>query len=419
MRPLLEFLKEIPDPRSDRKKPHDHAEILMLVIIGYLAGKPSLRRIVKWCKKKEGKLKKYLNLYGGIPSPSTVSRIVSNVDTELLTLAFMDWIGNILSTKGIHIIIDGKALRAATEKIKDKKTPYILNAIDAATKLVIGQIAIPEKTNEMTAIPKLLEILDITGSTVTIDAIGTTETIMTMIQEKGGYFVMQVKKNCSATYDEIMDLFDGLEKDRRKNKEEFEEKYKETYSECSSFEKNRERHEYRQVKGYTGDESIKKIREDLQCIESIALSCQIRIPKEEDSLGNDITPGKDKFLAEGSRKCPKPTEGDQLTDNIQKVGLISNKKIMADKFAEYKRNHWRIENSLHYVLDMDFMEDRSTAKKAKNTLSVLRKFAYNVVRLMQIKVPEGRALVIDVLDEIADDFSVAEKYLFEPIPSFY
>lgn len=108
-----------------------------------------------------------------------------------------------------------------------------------------------------------------------------------------------------------------------------------------------------------------------------------------------------------------------MTDNIQKVGLISNKKIMADKFAEYKRNHWRIENSLHYVLDMDFMEDRSTAKKAKNTLSVLRKFAYNVVRLMQIKVPEGRALVIDVLDEIADDFSVAEKYLFEPIPSFY
>lgn len=76
-------------------------------------------------------------------------------------------------------------------------------------------------------------------------------------------------------------------------------------------------------------------------------------------------------------------------------------------------------NCLHYVLDMDFQEDRSTARKGKNTLSVLRKFAYNVVRLIQIKEPGDHEMVIDVLDEIADDFSVAARYLFSPIPSFY
>lgn len=97
-------------------------------------------------------------------------------------------------------MIDGKALRAATEKIKDKKTPYILNAMDAATNLVIAQAAIPETTNEMTAIPKLLEILDITGSTVTIDAIGATEAILRMTEGKDGYFIQQIKKNCPATY---------------------------------------------------------------------------------------------------------------------------------------------------------------------------------------------------------------------------
>lgn len=221
VKPLCDFLKEVPDPRSDRKKPHDHVEVLMLIIIGFLVRKPSLRRIVKWCSRNEETLQKHLKLRGGIPSLSTVSRLVSGVDVELLTFAFINWIGNILSTKGIHLIIDGKALRAATEKVKDKRTPYILNAIDAATKLVVGQLAIPEKTNEMTAIPRLLEILDITGSTVTIDAIGTTETIMGAIQENGGYFVLQVKKNCPATYCELTDLFYGLEEEQKKDKKKF------------------------------------------------------------------------------------------------------------------------------------------------------------------------------------------------------
>ena len=165
-------------------------------------------------KMESGKTEKYLTLKNGIPSLSTFSRIACGIDEELLSLAFTDWIGSILSIRGIHIVIDGKALRAATEKIKDKKAPYILNAMDAATNLVIAQIPIPEKTNEMTAIPKLLEILDITGNTVTIDAIGATETILRMIEEKKGYFVQQIKKNCPATYQEIQNIFEGLEEEK-------------------------------------------------------------------------------------------------------------------------------------------------------------------------------------------------------------
>ncbi len=143
----------MPDPRCARKHKHSHVEILLLIVLGFLAGKTSLRRIVKWAKRNQKKLKKYLELENGIPSLSTFSRITSIIDEELLSLAFTDWIGSILSTKGIHIVIDGKALRAAAEKIKDKKAPYILNALDAATNLVIAQISIPEKTNEITAIP--------------------------------------------------------------------------------------------------------------------------------------------------------------------------------------------------------------------------------------------------------------------------
>ena len=407
----------MPDPRCARKHKHSHVEILLLIVLGFLAGKTSLRRIVKWAKRNRKKLEKHLALKNGIPSLSTFSRIACRIDEELLSLVFTDWIGNILSTKGIHIVIDGKALRAVAEKIKDKKAPYILNALDAATNLVIAQIPIPEKTNEMTAIPKLLELLDITGSTVTIDAIGATEAILSMIDEKNGYFVQQIKKNCPATYQEIQDIFRELEKEA--DQEKFGNKNKGHYSEYSSCEKNRERVEYREVKCYTNDDAIGKIRKELPFICSIASSCQVRIPKEIDAEGNDVTPDKETFLKQGSRKCPKPTEGDELTDQIQKVGLVSNHVLTAEEFARYKRDHWRIENCLHYVLDEDFLEDKSTARKSKNVLSVLRKTAYNIIRLMQMDASKDRELVIDVIDEITDDFSIALKWVFDPIPSFY
>lgn len=416
---MAEYFREIPDPRCAREHRHSHVEILLLIVLGFLAGKNSLRRIVKWAKRNHEKLRKSLALKNGIPSLSTFSRIASGTDEELLTLAFTDWIGNILSTKGIHIVIDGKALRAATEKIKDKKAPYILNAMDAATNLVIAQTAIPEKTNEMTAIPKLLEILDITGSTVTIDAIGATEAILRMIEGKDGYFVQQIKKNCPATCQEIQDIFAELEKEKKADPEKFAEENKGRYSEYSSCEKNRERMEYREVRCYTNDEAIGKIWKELPFICSVASSFQVRIPKEEDAEGKDITPDKETFLKQGSRKCPKPTEGDALTDQIQKVGLISNRVLTAEEFAGYRRDHWRIDNCLHHVLDEDFLEDKCTAKKSRNTLSVLRKTAYNIIRLMQMEHPEGREQVIDVIDEIADDFSITIRWIFDPIPSFY
>lgn len=419
VRPLSEFLKALPDPRCGRKSRHDHVETLLIVTLGFLAGKMSLRRIVKWAKRNRENLQSCLLLKNGIPSVSTVSRILSGIDVELLISVFTDWIGNILDTKGIHVIIDGKALRAATEKIKDKRAPYILNAIDAATNIVIAQLAIPEKTNEMTAIPELLEMLDITGSTVTIDAIGATERIMSGIEEKNGYFVQQIKKNCLATYQEIEDLFQVLGAEREADEEKFMEENGGRYSEAESFENNRERREYRTMKAYSGDEGISRIRGDLPFIRSVALSRQVRIPKEEDADGNDVTPDKERFLKEGSRKCPKPIKGDGLTDHVQTVGMVSNRVLTAEEFAGYKRNHWRIENCLHHVLDEDFLEDKSTARKSKNALSILRKTAYNVIRLMQMENPEGREHVIDVIDEISDDIMLAARWIFKPIPSFY
>ena len=147
--------------------------MLICLVCGFLAGRTTIRRSLKWCEKHIEELREYLLLKNGIASPSTACRLLSGIDEELFALEFMEWIGEIVSTKGIHLSIDGKALRGAMEKVKDFRAPMILNAIDAVTGLVVAQMPIKNKDCEIKAIPELLKLLDIHGSTVTTDAIGT------------------------------------------------------------------------------------------------------------------------------------------------------------------------------------------------------------------------------------------------------
>ena len=120
----------------------------------------------------------YLPSKNGIASPSTACRLLSGMDEELFALEFMEWIGEIVSTKGSHLAVDGKALRAAMEKVKDFRKPMVLNAVDAVTGVVVAQMPIKNKDCAFKAIPELLELLDIKGSTVTTDAVGTQTQIM-------------------------------------------------------------------------------------------------------------------------------------------------------------------------------------------------------------------------------------------------
>ena len=234
------------------------------MVMGFLTGKTSIRRIVRWSRRNIDRLRKYLPFPNGVPSLSTMSRVLSAVDEEMVAYALMNWIGEISSTRGIHIAIDGKGLRAAAGKVRDERTPYILNAIDAASRLVVGQLAIRAKANEMTAIPELLEMLEISGSTVTVDAIGSTENIMNAIRSGGADFVLQVKGNCPALYAELERLFTGLEEERDADGNAFMEKMRKNgrhYSECKTAERNRDRHEYRECQSYSDKGGMEAIRE--------------------------------------------------------------------------------------------------------------------------------------------------------------
>lgn len=355
----------------------------------------------------------------GVPSVSTMSRVLAAVDEEMVSLALINWIGEVFNTRGIHIAIDGKGLRAAARKVRDEKTPYILNAVDAASKLVIGQLVIREKTNEMTAIPELVELLEIEGSTITIDAIGATENIMNAIHDNGGEFVIQVKKNCPELYAELMCLFDGLSKDKKEDPEGFREKYGKDYSEAKTMEKNRERYEYRTSQSYSRPGGIQEGR---PYIGSVGRAKQVRIMQVQDSCGNDMTPCLNEFLEKGSKKQPKPAaEGtaEETGYDEEWFGLAASRVLDAEEMLDYKRQHWAIENGLHYVLDETFGEDKSTIKLGKNTMSALRKCAYNIARLLQMENPEGQESVPDIIDNVCDNLEIGFQMIFSPIPSRY
>lgn len=243
-------MRAVPDPRCGRETKHDHAEVLVCLVCGFLAGRTTIRRSLKWCRRHLEELRKYLPLKNGIASTPTACRLLSGIDEELFALGFMEWIGEIVSTKGIHLAVDGKALRAAMEKVKDFRAPMILNAVDAVTGLVVGQMPVKSKENEMKAIPELLKLLDIQESTVTTDAVGTQTQIMEQILSQKGHFVLMVKKNQPQSYEEIVKYFGEMPEDRKRMKEEknYRPRYpgmQEKYEETSRKERNRDRQEYR------------------------------------------------------------------------------------------------------------------------------------------------------------------------------
>ncbi|MBR1627783.1 MAG: ISAs1 family transposase [Lachnospiraceae bacterium] len=416
---MIDWLKDVPDTRGDKNKKHPQEEIFVCVILGFLNGKTKLRRIYRWCKRHIDDLRKYMPFTYGVPSVPTISRVLAAVDEEMLSISLANWIGEIINTRGRQIAIDGKGLRAAAVKIRDQKTPYIVNALDVTTKLVIGQLAILEKQNEMTAVPELLSMLEIKESMITIDAIGTTERIMEAIHKSGADFLLQVKGNCPELFEEIKSLFDGLAKEKSEDSEEFKKKNKEKYSEKKGEEKNRERYEYRHYQAYHDPDNLKGIQEQRPYIKSIGLSKQVRIKAVQDKHGTDITPSLKDFLQNGSPKQPKATTSDNIDGDVQKFGLIASQTMNAGEMMKTKRDHWAVENSLHYVLDETFGEDKCTIKKGKNAASALRKMAYNIVRLVQLLNPDRSSLVPDIIDDITDDFQLGARMLFEAVPSFY
>jgi len=204
---LISIFSQVKDPRSHINQLHKLIDILLIGIISVISGAETWKQMVEFSRSKEEFLRTFLELPNGIPSEDTINRVFTTIDSNQLESCFIEWVSSIADlSKGQVIAIDGKTIRGA--KHKGKKSPvHMVSAWACENNLVLGQVKTDEKSNEITAIPNLLDILDLSGNVVSIDAMGTQKEIAKKIIENDANYILAVKGNQPQLLEQIHDEF--------------------------------------------------------------------------------------------------------------------------------------------------------------------------------------------------------------------
>lgn len=333
---LKDALLEVSDFRIDRRKKYPLYEILMIAVCAMVAGAKGPTDFERFGKLKIKFLKKFLPLQNGIPSHDTFRRVLGKLDPKRFNAALVKWLESVSDVTGDVISIDGKLLRRALTK--DGKMPCIVSAYSNRTKLVIGQVKADEKSNEITAIPGLLNLLYLNGAIVTIDAAGCQKKIVKKIVKRGAGYIISLKGNQSTMHDEIR---------RFMQDPSFRKKFKR----AKTVDKGHGRVETRTC-WQTDDIAWFADRDKWTGLRSV---CMV-----ESKVYNTAT-GK---------------------TTVETRFFISSLGVNPKKALEAIRAHWGVE-AMHWTLDMDFDEDRSRARTADiaENLAMLRHVVVNVLRL--------------------------------------
>jgi len=210
---LWNHFSTLTDPRkSNHNKRHNLGDILVLTILAVICGADSWVEVEAFGKAKKEFLKTFLKLPHGIPSHDTIGNLYARLSTREFESCFVGWVNSLVKTSGGDIIpIDGKTSRRSHDRNCGKSAIHMVSAWSTKNQMVLGQYKTSEKSNEITAIPELLKMLDIAGCTVTIDAMGTQKKIAEQIHKQGGTYVLSVKENQPKLYEKISSLFNAAE----------------------------------------------------------------------------------------------------------------------------------------------------------------------------------------------------------------
>ena len=340
---IREHFTVLKDPRRDTKnKHHNFIDVLVIAICGAICGANHWTGIAAYGRAKEAWLRTFLELPEGIPSHDTFNDIFMKIDPEYFEKCFVSWVSSISRLlPGEVVAVDGKTLRRSHDSANSKSAIHMVSAWSTSNAVVLGQFKTHEKSNEITAIPELLKILSIEGSLVTIDAMGCQKKIAESILGKGADYLLAVKENQPSLYATINDLF-------------FE-------SEDDAFAENFSEFAEQTNKGHGRIETRR---------------CWVFSDVDVSALNLDEWKGLNSFVViESERTVSGKT-------SIEHRLYITSKEGSAEYFLQATRDHWHVENKLHWVLDVAFREDESRIRKGDGAenFSVLRRIALNLLK---------------------------------------
>jgi predicted transposase YbfD/YdcC len=338
---------DLEDPRIDRTKLHRLIDIVVIAICGVICGAETWNDIAEWGKTKEEWLRGFLELPNGIPSHDTFRRVFSLLDAQQFEACFVRWMQSACRITGGQVIaIDGKTLRRSHDRANGKAAIHMVSAWAAANRVVLAQTKVDDKSNEITAVPELLKVLEVAGCIVTLDALGCQKEFAHLIRARGADYVLAVKENQGHLYEDIKDLFDT----------EFEQAIPFggiIHDYAKTTEKDHGRIETRRCWTISDPEYLKYLR-DGDAWEGLAT---IAIVRAERRLADD--------------RC-------EIEDRFYISSLPGNAAVVLNA----TRSHWGIENCVHWVLDVIFHEDDSRMRKGNSprNFAILRRIALNLIR---------------------------------------
>lgn len=327
------------DPRIERKKLYPLEEILFVVLSGKICGAESWRDFVTFGREKLSFLREYFPFKAGIPCKDTFSRLFAALDSEAFKTCFVGWVKKFQEALAPQVVaIDGKRLCKSFDTASETSAIHMVSAFATDARLVLGQQKVDHKSNEITAIPKLLDLLSLKGCVVTLDAMGCQKEIAAHIVSKGAEYVLALKGNQGTLHDDVR-LFFETEKDEKGVIEDFYEE----------VDKGHGRIEIRKC-SVTSNMRWLRQKHEWAKLKSLVMLEETQIKKGKESH--------------------------------EKRFFITSLPPDAKTIARAVRAHWGVENRVHWTLDVVFSEDlsRVRTKNAAHNMAIVRHFVLNMLR---------------------------------------